>query len=172
MRIREQHTTTMRDTKEIENELFKLTNHKYIPQMDNIIEHSKYHALHKDLNIFQNIMSASQVKEHKPTTSTKPQPSTEYYDRVFYNNSDHYERNKPGQKHDWTKAIDKDITTKQNKISRARKWKREIPIDIKHMLPNNQTTIDLAMSYRNLQIEVTELMVQTITPPRVNVDMQ
>ena len=172
MRIREQHTIIMYDTREIENEMFKLTNHVYVPQMDNIIEHSKYDALHKDLNIFQNIMSASQVKQHKQTTTPKPQQTTEAYDRSVYNNSDHYQRNKPGQKHDWTKEDIEVIKPKQNMTGRARKWKRDTSIDSRDMLLNDPTTIDLALSYRNLQIEVTELTVQAITALRVNINMQ
>ena len=40
------------------------------------------------------------------------------------------------------------------------------------MLINDRKTIDLTMNYKNLQIEVTDLMVKTISALRFNIEIE
>ena len=59
-----------------------------------------------------------------------------------------------------------------NQVNNTTQIKRETILDIRDMLLNDRTTLDLTVNYKNLQIEVTDLMVKTISALRFNIEIE
>ena len=158
-RINKIRQDIQQDNSLIGDKLIELTKHQWTPDMDRIIGDKGFTMLHSNLRSFQqhmdNYFPENLYKDigHREVTRTE--------DETITADNDMTSNDIPP----WTYIHNTSYNTRQKRDDM-----KEYVVTYKEMYINDNRTLELSCVYRNLQIEVNDLIIETVADLKENIE--